>query len=80
MLSKISRLVPIGKNMVEISGLHGIWVGPNHLGDTPRMTLYYPDGPTKTIEYGYGKWAECDKDAQILKDAKKEFENASLLK
>jgi hypothetical protein len=66
--------------MVEISGLHGIWVGPNHLGDTPRMTLYYPDGPTKTIEYGYGKWAECDKDAQILKDAKKEFENASLLK
>ena len=27
----MSRSVRIGKRMVEISGLHGVWVGPNHL-------------------------------------------------
>jgi len=30
----MSRLVRIGQRMVEIAGLHGIWVGPDHLSYT----------------------------------------------
>ena len=69
----MSRLVRIGERMVELSGLHGIWQGPSHLGGS-RITLFYPKAPTQTIEYGYGKWAEAEKDVKILKEAKKEFE------
>jgi len=68
----MSRLVRIGKNMVEIAGLHGIWVGPDHLSQS-RLTLFYPNKPTVQITYEYGKYEECAKDAKILEDAKKEF-------
>ena len=68
----MSRSVRIGKRMVEISGLHGVWVGPNHLYQ-PRMTLFYLDKPVQQITYDYGKWADCDKDVKILKNAQKEF-------
>ena len=68
----MSLSVRIGKRMVEISGLHGVWVGPNHLYQ-PRMTLFYLNRPTEIITYEYGKWAECDKDKKILEDAKEEF-------
>jgi hypothetical protein len=37
------------------------------------MTLFYLNRPTEEITYEYGKWDECDKDAKILEDAKKEF-------
>jgi hypothetical protein len=70
--NKMSRLVRIGNNMVELSGLHRIWVGPDHLCRS-KMTLFYLNRPTETITYDYGKWADCDKDVQILKDAQKEF-------
>jgi len=66
----MSRLVRIGQRMVELSGLHGIWLGPTHLGGS-RITLYYPKGPTETIEYGHGEWAQAEKDKKILEDAKK---------
>ena len=69
----MSRLVRIGERMVELSGLHGLWQGTSHLGGS-RITLFYPKAPTQTIEYGYGKWAEAEKDVKILKEAKKEFE------
>jgi hypothetical protein len=72
----MSRLVSIGKNMVELSGLRNIWVGSDHLCRS-RMTLFYPNNPNKpTVEitYEYGKWAECHSDAKILEDAKKAFE------
>ena len=69
----MSRLVRIGERMVELSGLHGIWQGTCHLGGS-RITLFYPKAPTQTIEYGYGKWSEAEKDVKILKEAKKEFE------
>ena len=68
----MSRLVRIGKNMVELSGLHGIWVGADHLTRS-KMTLYYPNRPTQEITYEYGQWLECDKDATIIKEALKEF-------
>jgi hypothetical protein len=69
----MSRLVSIGKNMVELSGLRNIWVGSDHLCRS-RMTLFYPNKPTVEITYEYGKWAECHSDAKILEDAKKAFE------
>jgi hypothetical protein len=71
----MSRLVKIGKNMVELAGLHGIWVGPNYLSGS-KITLFYPKKPTVVITYELDKYAECDKDAKILEDAKKEFEKS----
>ena len=68
----MSRLVRIGKHLIELSGLHGIWVGPDHLSRS-RMTLFYLDRPAQEIIYEYGKWGDCDRDAKILKDAKKDF-------
>jgi hypothetical protein len=66
-------LVKIGKNMVELAGLHGIWVGPDHLSRS-KITLFYPKKPTVVITYELDKYGECDKDAKLLEDAKKEFE------
>lgn len=75
----MSRLVRIGKNMVELSGLHGIWVGPDHLSRS-KMTLYYPNGPTVVITYELDKHVECAKDAKILEEAKAEFQKTLGLK
>ena len=73
----MSRLVRIGQRMVEIAGLHGIWVGPDHLHGS-RITLFYLNNrPTEQITYECGKWEECDKDAKILECAKKEFNKTS---
>ena len=51
----MSRLVRIGQRMIEIAGLHGIWVGPDHLSRS-RITLFYLNRPTEQITYEYGKW------------------------
>jgi hypothetical protein len=75
----MSRLVKIAKNMVELSGLHGIWVGPDHLSRS-KITLFYNDKkPTVVITYELDKYVECDKDAKLLKEAKKEFEQSQLV-
>ena len=72
----MSRLVRIGKYIIELSGLHGIWVGPDHLSRS-HMTLFYLDRrPTQQITYEHGKWGDCERDAKILKDAKKDFTKA----
>jgi len=68
----MSRLVRIGQRMVEISGLHGVWVGPDHLCRS-KITLFYLNRPTEVITYELDKHVECAKDAKILEDAKKEF-------
>ena len=75
----MSRLVRIGKNMVEISGLHGIWVGADHLCRS-KMTLFYLNRPTEIITYELDKHTECARDAKILEDAKKEFRQTEILK
>ena len=69
----MSRLVRIGQRMIEISGLHGVWVGPDHLSRS-KITLFYLNRPTEVITYELDKHVECAKDAKILEDAKKEFE------
>ena len=68
----MSRLVRIGQRMIEISGLHGVWVGPDHLSRS-RITLFYLNRPTEVITYELDKHVECARDAKILEDAKKEF-------
>ena len=71
----MSRLVRIGEKMVELSGLHSIWLGVCHLGGS-RITLFYPNRPnnhSETIEYGYGKWAQAEKDKKILEESLKEL-------
>jgi len=73
-LNKVSRLVRIGEHMIEISGLHGIWVGPDHLCRS-KMTLFYLNRPTVIITYELDKHVECANDAKILEDAKKEFKS-----
>lgn len=76
----MSRVVRVAGRMVELSGLHGIWLGADHLCNS-RITLFYPNHSTQTIEYAYGKWAEAEKDKQTLEEAKKEFlKQDSLLK
>ena len=69
----MSRVVRIGKRMIELSGLDQVWLGVDHLTNS-RITLYYPKGPTQTIEYGCGEWAQAEKDKNILTEAKKEFD------
>ena len=66
----MSQLVRVAGRMVKLSGLHGIWLGPTHLGGS-KITLFYPKGPTEIIEYGHGEWAQAEKDKKILEDAKK---------
>ena len=76
----MSRVVRVAGRMVELSGLHGIWLGADHLCNS-RITLFYPNHPTQTIEYACGKWAEAEKDKLTLEEAKKEFlKQDSLLK
>ena len=66
----MSRLVRIGKNMVEISGLHGIWVGPDHLCRS-KMTLFYLNRPTETITYEFDKHTECSPEKQFFRHRSK---------
>jgi len=76
----MSRVVRVAGRMVELSGLHGIWLGPDHLSRS-RITLFYPNGPTQTIEYGFDEHIQAEKDRLALEEAKKEFlKEESLLK
>jgi len=62
------RTVRVAGRLVELAGLQQVWMGHDHLSNS-RITLYYPNGPTKTIDYAYGQWAEAKKDLKILEDA-----------
>jgi hypothetical protein len=76
----MSRVVRVAGRMVELSGLHGIWLGPDHLSRS-RITLFYPNKPTQTIEYGFDEHIQAEKDRLALEEAKKEFlKEESLLK
>ena len=72
----MSRLVRIGKNMIELSGLHGIWVGPDHLSRSKITLFYNTKKPTVVITYELDKHVECERDAKMLEEAKKEFEKS----
>jgi hypothetical protein len=65
------RTVRVAGRLVELAGLQQVWLGVDHLSNS-RITLYYPNGPTKTIDYGYGEYAQAEKDLKILEDAKRQ--------
>ena len=69
----MSRLVCVAGKMVELSGLHGVWLGVDHAACS-RITLFYFNRPTETINYAYGQWAEAEKDKKILEGAKLQLE------
>jgi hypothetical protein len=71
----MSRLVRIGKRMIELSGLDKVWLGADHLTNS-KITLYYPKGPTQTIEYGCGEWAQAEKDKKTLEESMKDFKKS----
>ena len=69
----MSRIVRVAGRMVELSGLHGIWLGPDHLSQS-RITLFYINNKaTEVINYGCNEYAQAEKDKLILEEAKKEF-------
>jgi len=68
----MSRIVQLAGRAIDLSGLHGIWLGTRHpIGS--RITLFYPKGPTQTIDYEHGEWEQAEKDVRSLQDARKEF-------
>lgn len=77
----MSRIVRVAGRMVELSGLHGIWLGPDHLCNS-RITLFYINNkPTEVINYGCNEHIQAEKDRLTLEEAKKEFlKEESLLK
>ena len=68
----MSRVVRVAGRMVDLSGLHGIWLGVDHLCNS-RITLFYPKGPTEIINYNNGEHVQAEKDKNILEGALKEF-------
>ena len=77
----MSRIVRVAGRMVELSGLHGIWRGSDHLCNS-RITLFYINNkPTEVINYGCNEHIQAEKDRLTLEEAKKEFlKEESLLK
>jgi hypothetical protein len=77
----MSRVVRVAGRMVELSGLHGIWRGADHLCNS-RITLFYINNkPTEVINYGCNEHIQAEKDKLTLEEAKKEFlKEESLLK
>jgi len=71
----MSRLVRIGKRMIELSGLDQVWLGQDHLTNS-KITLFYPKGPAQTIQYGCGEWAQAEKDKKTLEEAMIEFKKS----
>jgi len=61
------RTVRVAGRLVELTGLQQVWLGIDHLSN-PRITLYYPNGPTKTIDYAYDQLVEAKKDLKILEN------------
>lgn len=66
---KMSHVVRVAGRMIELSGLHGVWLGSKHpIGS--RITLYYINGqPTQTIDYESGQLEQAEKDRNAIKDA-----------
>ncbi len=77
----MSRVVRVAGRLVELSGLHGIWRGADHLCNS-RITLFYTNNkPTEVINYGCNEHIQAEKDKLTLEEAKKEFlKEESLLK
>jgi len=68
----MSRIVRLAGRAIDLSGLQSIWLGTKYpIGS--RITLFYPNNPTQTIDYEHGEWEQAKKDKKFLQDARKEF-------
>lgn len=64
----MSRVVRVAGRMIELSGLHGVWLGTRYpIGS--RITLFYPNGPTQTIDYKHDEWEQAEMDRNAIQDA-----------
>ena len=63
----MSCVIQVAGRRIELSGLHGVWLGTKHpIGS--RITLYYINGQsTQTIDYEYGQWERAEKDVNMIK-------------
>jgi hypothetical protein len=75
----MSRVVRVAGRMIELTGLQQVWLGVDHLCNS-KITLYYPKGPTQTIEYTFGEHVhvQAEKDKKILEEAKKDYDQSIL--
>jgi len=65
----MSRIVQVAGRRVELSGLHGVWLGADHLTNS-KITLFYINGrPTQVIEYGCGQHVQAEKDKNTIIEA-----------
>jgi len=65
----MSRIVQVAGRKVELSGLHGVWLGADHLTNS-KITLFYINGsPTQVIEYGCGQHVQAEKDKNTIIEA-----------
>jgi len=63
----MSRVIQVAGRMIELSGLHGVWLGTKFPFGS-QITLYYTNGsPTQTIDYEYGQWEQAEKDRNMIK-------------
>jgi hypothetical protein len=70
----MSRVVRVAGRMIELSGLHGIWLGPDHLTNSKITLFYINKRPTEIINYKTGEHVQAEKDKNTLEEAKKEFD------
>jgi len=43
-----------------------------------KITLYYPKGPTQTIEYTFGEHVQAEKDKNTIEEAIKTYDQSIL--
>jgi hypothetical protein len=77
LLIRMSRFIRVAGRMIDLSGLHGIWLGPDHICRS-RITLFYPRAPTETIQYELNNWADAEKDKNTLEEALEQFKKLKI--
>jgi len=65
----MSRIVQVAGRKVELSGLHGVWLGADHLTNSKITLFYINDRPTQVIEYGCGQHVQAEKDKNTIIEA-----------
>jgi len=73
----MSRIVRVAGRMIELAGLQQVWLGVDHLCNS-KITLYYPKGPTQTIEYTFGEHVQAEKDKKTIEEAIKTYDQSIL--
>ena len=73
----MSLIVRVAGRIVELAGLQQVWLGVDHLCNS-KITLYYPKGPTQTIEYTFGEHVQAEKDKNTIEEAIKTYDQSIL--